>query len=191
MVIASTQTFRHAYVKWIEPTDSVLDQFKTGVDSDIATAKDISDLVDLYAAANTVVLEYEANPDNPVIEGYKQRTTPPYESRFKLREEIERRENQQKQVSELCFYWASGLISILIGLWAFRKINAWIGMSAVIVGFSEMLCWTSPLLHRTWAGNEFVTLLNYKLFLSACTWAFLIVLWLSIARGNLLTESKS
>ena len=41
--------------------------------------------------------------------------------------------------------WGCGLLSILLGVWCHRKWNAWLGMAAIIAGFSEMAYWTTPL----------------------------------------------
>ncbi len=191
MVLATTQTMRHVYVKWIAPGDSVLDQFQSEVESDIATARDLDDLVLLYAEAKAAVEAYEANPDNPQVEPHRMRTTEPYESEVKLKEAIERRERWQRKVGEVWFFWIAGALSIGIGAYVFRAVNAWLGMSGVLVGYAEMLFWTSPLLHRRFAGAEFETLLSIKLLLSAITLVTLVALWLLKARGLLLTRTAS
>lgn len=191
MVLATTQTMRHIYVKWIAPGDSVLDQFQSEVESDIAAARELDDLVLLYADARAAVEAYEANPDNPEVEPHRMRTTEPYESEAKLKDAIERRERWQRKVGEVWFFWIAGAIGIAIGAFVFRAVNAWLGMSGVLVGYSEMLFWTSPLLHRRFAGDEFETLLSIKLLLSAITLVSLIVLWLLKARGLLLTRTAS
>lgn len=191
MVLATTQTMRHVYVKWIAPGDSVLDQFQSEVESDIATARDLDELVQLYADAKADVEAYEANPDNPQVEPHRMRTTEPYESEVKLKEAIERRERWQRKVGEVWFFWIAGAISIGIGAYVFRAVNAWLGMSGVLVGYAEMLFWTSPLLHRRFAGAEFETLLSIKLLLSAITLVSLIALWLLKSRGLLLTRTAS
>lgn len=188
MVLATTQTMRHIYVKWVAPDGSVLDQFQTETESDIAAAQDLEELVPLYEAAKAEVEAYEADPDNPAIEGYRRQTTEPYESEIKLRQEIERREYWNRQVVELLFFWAGGAISVSIGVVVFRKINVWLGMSGVLVGYTEMIFWTSPLLSLRYTGGEFETLLNIKLILSAVTMISLIVLWLSNTRGLLLSR---
>ena len=190
MVLATTQTMRHVYVKWIAPGDSVLDQFQSEVESDIAGAEDLDTLVLLYADAKAAVEAYEADPENPKIEPQRMRTIEPYESEIKLRDAIEHRERWQRKVGEVWFFWAAGAIGIAIGAYVYRAVNAWLGMSGVLVGYSEMLFWTSPLLHARIAGPEFDMLLTVKLLLSAITFVSLIVLWLLRARGLLLTRTS-
>ena len=181
MVVASTQTFRHVNVKWIEPTGSVLDQFKSETESEIAQARTLDELLPLYADAKSQVEKYEANGSNPPIERYEREVTEPYKTEGELRGEIEQRENQQRQVFQLYFYWLGGLASIFVGVLVYRKVNEWVGIAAVVTGFLEMVFWTSPLNHYH-PGQEFGLLLNSKLGLSVATLALLISLWLATGR---------
>lgn len=184
MVLATTQTMRHVYVKWVAPDGSVLDQFRTETESGIAAARDLEELVPLYADAIAKVEAYEVDPDNARIGSRDMRTTEPYESEIKLREAIERREFWQRQIVELWFFWIAGAIGVAIGAAVLSRINGWLGMSGMLVGYSEMIYWTSPLLHRRFSGAEFATLLNIKLLLSAITMLSLIALWLIQARDS-------
>ena len=181
MVVVSTQTFRHIYVKWVAPTDSVLDQFQSETESKIAEARTLEELVPLYADAKAQVDKYESDPTNPQIETYQRRVTEPYQSEQKLKTEITRREARQRQVAELIFYWAAGFLSILAGLIIYHRMNKWIGISGVLVGFSEMVYWTSPLSHL-FRGGEFEMLLNVKLGLSVGTLGLLVSIWLISSR---------
>lgn len=185
MVLATTQTMRHVYVKWVISDESVMDQFQTETESDIAAAEDVEDLVPLYAAAKARIEAYEADGNNPAIRAYERQTTEPYKSEHELRREIERRENWRRQVVELWFFWAAGVVSIAVGAVVMRRINGWLGVSGILVGYSEMIFWTSPFLHRRYTGSEFETLLDIKLLLSAITLASLVVLWLFNVRGLL------
>jgi len=185
MILATTQTMRHVYVKWVISDQSVMDQFHTETESGISAAEDLEDLLPLYAAAKDTVEAYEADPNNPVIKSYDRRTTEPYESEYKLRTEIERREDWKRQVVELWFFWTAGAISIAVGAVVLQRINGWLGISGILVGYGEMVFWTSPLLHKRYTGAEFEALLNIKLLLSAITMASLVVLWLLNTRGLL------
>lgn len=187
MVLATTQTMRHVYVKWVIPDGSVLDQFQTETESDIAAAHGVEELIPLYAAAKARVEAYEADPDNPAIEG-RRRTTEPYASEITLRLEIERREGWQRKVIELWFFWVAGAISVAVGIVIFGRVNGWLGMSGILVGHAEMIYWTSPLLHSRYTGAEFETLLNIKLLLSVAVMISVTTLWLLNARGLLLSR---
>ncbi len=183
MVLATTQTMRHVYVKWVISDGSVMDQFLTETESDIAAAENVEDLVPPYAAAKARVEAYEADRSNPAINGYERQTTEPYRSEYELRKEIERRENWRRQVVELWFFWAAGVVSVAVGGVVMRRINGWLGVSGILVGYAEMIFWTSPFLHRRYTGAEFEALLDIKLLLSAITVASLVVLWLLNTRG--------
>ena len=189
MLVSTTQTFRHVYVKWIEPSGSVLDEFRNDIESSIASAEGLDELVALYQGAQTKVELYESDPSNPKVDNYNRKDTEPYESEIKIREEIEAREFDQNQLFKLWFYWSSGLVSLFVGVFAFRNINNWLGLSGIIVGFSEMLCWTSPLFHNRLLSQQFEHLLTYKLAFSVITWAVLISMWILIERKNLLPRS--
>ncbi len=178
MLLTTTQTMRHVYLKWVAPDGSVLDPFQTETESDIAAARSLEELVPLYAAAKAEVEAYEADPDSPRLEPYRQRTTEPYESEIKLREAIEKREAWQRKLVELWFFWIGGAISVALGIVVLRRINEWLGVSGILVGYSEMAYWTSPLVDPQYNGAEFETLLDIKLLLSAVTMISLIVLWL-------------
>ena len=105
--------------------------------------------------------------------------------------EIERRENWQRKVVELWFFWAAGVVSIAVGAVVMRRINGWLGITGIVVGYAEMIFWTSPLLHRRYTGSEFEALLDIKLLLSAITMASLVVLWLLNTRGLLKSREAS
>jgi len=178
MILTTTQTMRHVYLKWVAPDGSVLDQFQTETESGIAAARSLDELIPLYAAAKAKVDAHEADPSNPRLAPYQQRTTEPFESEIKLREAIERREAWQRKLVELWFFWIAGAFGVAIGIVVLRKVNEWLGMSGILVGYAEMAYWTSPLVDRQYRGAEFEGLLDIKLLLSAITMISLIVLWL-------------
>jgi hypothetical protein len=189
MLTSTTQTFKHVYVKWVEPTISVLDEFKNEVESDISNAKNLDELVVLYQAAQANVKIYEANSENPIIEYRNKRDTEPYESELKIKKEIENREFDKNQLYKLWFYWSCGMITLFVGIFTFKSINNWLGLSGIIVGFTEMLSWTSPLFHTRLLSQQFEYLLNYKLVFSIITWLLLITIWLFIEKRGLLTKN--
>ncbi len=178
MIVTTTQTMRHVYLKWVAPDGSVLDPFRTETESDIADARSLDELIPLYAAAKATVDAYEADPGNPKLAPYQQRTVEPYESEIKLREAIERREAWQRKRVELWFFWIAGAVGVGIGIVVLRRINDWLGMSGILAGYAEMAYWTSPLVDRQYRGAEFEGLLDIKLLLSALTMISLIALWL-------------
>jgi len=178
-VVLGTQSVRHAYVKWIEPRTSVLHAYRDPVDTAIASATTLQDLVTLYERARNDVRQYERKASNPEVPLHERHSTEPYATESKLREEIENWEARTKNIFELRFFWGLGLLSVGLGVLSRWKWNAWLGMAAIISGFSEMAYWTSPLFrYRT--VPEFERLLGDKLVLSFISWGLLVTLWLLI-----------
>ena len=191
MLVSSTQTFRHVYVKWIEPQGSVLDEFKDDTESNIAQAKDLAELTELYRVAYQDVKKAESDPSNPKI-NYSRNTIPePYRSEQKIKREILAREHDNEQLFKLVLYWVCGLCSLFAGIVTFTRINRWLGISGIIIGFSEMLCWTSPLFHNSLRSQQFEFLLNYKLAFSTITWILLVALWLLVEKRMVPHENAS
>ncbi len=179
-VVIGTQSFRHVYVKWIEPRSSVLDAYRAPVDTAIASANNLQDLVALYERAHSLVQQYESKAANPEVPRHERQEAEAYASEMKLRTEIEGWEARTKDIFQLRFFWGLGFLSVLLGIWCHTKWNAWLGMAAIISGFSEMAYWTSPLTRSFGAAPEFERLLGNKLVLSLITWSFLVTLWLLV-----------
>jgi hypothetical protein len=176
LVVFGTQTFRHVYVKWIEPRGSVLDDFREKVEDEIAASEDLDDLLAQYKVAHGRLKEYESG--HPEIEVRERSAQQLYTEEQQLQSAIMRVEQQEKSIFDLWFYWLCGLLSIGLGVLAYRRLNRWLGMVGIITGFTEMATWTSPL-WRTWGPQgEFERLLTLKLVLSLVSMALLIGLWL-------------
>ena len=185
-------------VKWIEPHGSALDEFQTEVEEEMYKAETIEELLEMYREADGAAKE-AGLPDL----GADQATLRPYAvppgmrhqqdldagqqeisaRRFQLRHEILMREDANLQLFKLKFYWSAGLVSLLAGVWVLMRLNTWVGFSAIVVGFSEMLCWTSPLFQRALPNQQLEILLNYKLTLSIVTWIVLVAFWLLLDKG--------
>jgi hypothetical protein len=178
LITFSTQTFRHIYVRWIEPNKSVLDNYKENIDKDIDDTNNLDELVKLYDIAYDKVKEYEDNPNNKEIEYNEKHSTEPYKTKIKIENSIKKIERQNKKLFEFISYWFFGLLSLIIGISVYIKINKWIGIGSIIAGFTEMAFWTSPLFRSYGPQYAFDLLLNLKLFLSILSWALLIILWL-------------
>ena len=201
-IILSTQSFRHVYVKWIEPTGSVLDKYNEEVEKDIESSKTLDELIYVFEEAHKKVEEYEADSVNREDKGekkckndpfkspyYNKWEKEPYKSEQKARQAIMRWESRNKMLFELYFYWFCGLLSIIIGILSYQRINTWLGISGIITGFSEMIWWTSPL-HRAFGDKGiFEILLNTKLTLSVTSCLLLVILWL-FSNKFLFTRTK-
>ncbi len=177
-IILSTQTFRHIYVNWLEPSDSVLDKYSEKVDQDIKHSKEMDELLALYDKAYHKVKAYENQNNHIEIPPNERYTKEPYQSEYKLKNSILSLENEMYSLFRVKFFWSCGLLSIILGLVCYTKINRWLGLSGIIVGFSEMICWTFPTIRIISRTVEFESLLTTKLVLSVISWVLLVSLWL-------------
>lgn len=185
MFISNTQTFRHVYVKWIKDNSSVLDQFEDNINKKIEKSKSLEELVILYKKSNEDVKAYESDKNNVKIRSFEMSSVEPYKTRKLIKSEIISRENDQKNLNKLKFYWFLGLFSAATGVAVFFSFDKWLGFSGILVGFGEMLCWTSPLFYNRVMSSQFERLLNCKLTLSIITWILIILLWTSFGRKKL------
>ncbi len=168
LLILTTQTFRHAYVKWVEPTTSVLDQFDDQTEHDIAAAKSLDELVRLYAEVHRKVKEEDAettDADKPDY-AFTMMDRGPHKDEWKLRQAIETWEEHSKKIFELHFFWVCGAGSLVVGMVCYCLVNRWLGITGVIAGFLEMIWWTAPQFRACGAGVEFDRLLTQKIIFS-------------------------
>src|SRR5438067_8139463 len=87
MTVLVAQTFRHVYLRWMEPRGSVLDKFNSQTEQDISSAKSLDQLVAMYATAHQKVLDYEkANPPAAGEQDYQRTQREPYASENKVRD---------------------------------------------------------------------------------------------------------
>ncbi len=178
LIFLSTQTFRHVYVKWVQSTDSALDLYDDKTDRDIKVSKSIEELVSQYDKAYKSVKEYENDTNNPKLKWRERERTEPYKSEIKLKKAIEKWEYHQLQIQKLRFYWFCGFFSICLGFFVYVKIDQWLGMIALITGFSEMIFWTFPVVFGFFGSKyEFENLLNNKIIFSILSWVLLIAVW--------------
>jgi hypothetical protein len=177
-LVVSTQTLRHVYVKWIEPTGSVLDKFHEPVKADIAASRDLDDLERLYAKAREAQETYEKDRELNDTEPARSTVRDAHREADELRGAILRLEEQERDLFQLRFYWACGLLGVLLGLLAYARLNPWVGVAGVIAGFVEMAVWTSPLWRSSGPQHRFDALLLTKLVLSAITFVLLLAVWL-------------
>jgi len=182
MLVLSTQTFRHVYVKWIEPTGSVLDEFREPVEKDIAASKSLDELKAMYAKAHSAKDAYELGKPLKEVDLARRTGQGVYTEADKLREAIERVEDQNRSRFQLWFYWLCGLLSAGLGLAAYARVDRWVGLVGMITGFVEMAVWTSPLWRSRGPQGSFEHLLTLKLVLSFTSMVLLLALWLWRAR---------
>jgi hypothetical protein len=191
LLIVGAQTFRHIYVRWVEPRGSVLDQFESQTEKDIAASKPLEDLVARYAETKKRVDEDEAKreaeeakrpPNSPRdTSDYERFQREPYKSKQQLEQAIHERESHGRQLSELHFYWWCGIVSAVIGFAAYFRLNNWFGLSVMILGYIEMMYATCPSFRSFGAAQEFDTLLTTKVVYSVLTVISVLVFWRYVA----------
>ncbi len=174
-LIITTQTFRHIYVKFIEPKSSVLTKYYDDTGKDVYASKSIEELEKLFKEANDKVIKYEKT--HKPVKTYNRRSFEPYKSKNQIERAIESAESINKRLFELKFYWLCGLLALIIGLLIYIKVNKWIGVSSLLIGLSEMAFWTSPLFRGYGRRVGFENLLNYKLIFSVLSFLIMAGLW--------------
>ena len=177
ILISSIQTLSHIY-SWIHPKSSVLDAFNGKTIIKTESSKNINELMVSYREAKKAVQNYEeinGKMDNIPI------NIEPYQTEAKIKNEIISREKDQMKLTELKFYWISGLLCFLVGLLISFRFNYWLGFSGIFVGISLMLYWTSPLSLNEQSGD-------YRLTLSVATFLIIVALGLIIDKKFVIME---
>lgn len=183
LLIVAAQTFRHVYIRWIEPRDSVLDQFRERTELEIAASKSLDELASLYGEAKkAVTVEDAKHADATDSEAeYLRRQREPYKSEEQLREAITERESHHRQLRELHYFWWAGSMVALLGFVAYFRINAWFGISLMILGMCEIGWATCPSFRSFGATQEFDRLLTAKVVYSATAVVMLLIAWRCIS----------
>lgn len=163
----TTQTVRHAYLLWFEPRSSAMDKYDRPLKNEIEAAGSLDELVERYDIARKDVdrVKAERRVANPQAEFSAEQDSEPFRSERALREAVTSWEDKAKEVRSLRFYWCVGFLFSVVGLLFYRSVNAWAGLTFMIIGFSEAVYWTSPTFLGA-ATREFDRLLVHKLALS-------------------------
>lgn len=161
------QTVRHAYVLWLEPRTSVLDRFDEPLKDEIAAAASLEELLKRYEPLRTEAdrIKAERRAADPKARFEDEQEAEPFRSESPLRNAISSWEERAKEIHALRFYWFVGLLLTLLGVACYLRLNRWLGLTLLIVGFSEIIYWTSPTFLGA-ATREFDRLLVHKLTLS-------------------------
>jgi hypothetical protein len=188
VLLVSAQTFRHIFVRWIEPRHSELDRFRESTETSIAKSNSLSELVDLYEISWKQVREEDAkHPDTEDNhDTWERRQKDPYRSEAQLKAAIQQWEQHQRQLYELHFFWWSGCLAVALGLLAYARFSRWLGLSAFVLGYLEMTYATCPALREFGSAAEFDRLLTYKVVYSTITLLLVLGLWrlLAVTQGR-------
>jgi hypothetical protein len=177
----STQLLRHVYVAWLEPRTSALDKYKDKTEKEIIASESVDDLLKQYDEAQAKHKEWEGDktPAQKAKEGYWQES---YKSKEELKKAIDAWESRSREISELHFFWWCGVCCVVLGLVSFVRTNQWLGLGAILVGFVEMLYWSSPTFRFLGGGVEFERLLVWKMAYTGLSLILLLGLWIYFAR---------
>jgi hypothetical protein len=163
------QTVRHAYMLWFEPRGSMLDKYDQPVKSEIASAVSLDQLLHRYDPVRKQVDELAKTSSSPA---YEQTQKEPFKTEQTLRQAIIEWEEKSKEVRAIRFYCLVAAVLFVLGLFAYKKLNPWMGITLLIASFAEFIYWTSP----TFIGptREFDRLLANKLVLSVVSLVLLV-----------------
>ena len=183
----ASQTVRHAYRLWVEPRGSALDKYDRPLKDEIASANSLDELLRRYdkvrkeADAKRQEREKQDAKDRPYVNELQ---TEPFKSEHALHDAITAWEKESQEITELRFYWLMGFIFLIAGLLIYKRASRWLGLTLLIVAFSEFIYWTSPTI---WGSGirEFDRLLLNKLAFSLISLLLLIVvIWLNRIFAN-------
>lgn len=167
-------TTRHIYLRWLAPTTSLLDEFRTETESAISSAEELRLLLEKYRPSREAVRRIELQNVGKPSHEWRFEDQEPFKTEASLRSAIEEWEAKQREIFEMRFYWIVGLIAGVVGLAIHQKKSKWLGLAFILTCFAEMIWWCSP----SWfsrATAETDRLLNNKLVLSVATFIVLIV----------------
>src|SRR5258708_1377997 len=156
------QVVRHVYVRWFEPTHSVLEKYEAPVRGDIRNSRSLSDLESRYAVELKKAGGHPTSRDTVLSEEGAPGTARPAVTQ--LREAIEEWEAHEKEIRELRFFYFAGFV-VLLAAWLLNGRFPWSALSLTILGFCDMLWATSPS-WRSGPAAEFQRLLENKIVFS-------------------------
>jgi len=162
------QTVRHAYVLWLQPRTSVLDRFDRPLKGEIAAAGSLDELLRRYEPVRREAdrIKAERRAQEPRGDVVGPLDTEPFKSEAELREAITCWEEKAREVRAVRFYWLVGALLAAAGLVASARGARWLGTTLLVVGFSEIIYWTTPCF-MSGGVQEFDRLVATKLVLSA------------------------
>ena len=188
--ILTMQLFRHTYVRFIEDTrSSVLDKFEqTESQETIKGAQSLNDLAKEYALAKTqldelniVIQKEEATLTKEALIAFRTSHDKEHDKLSDLTADLKKAilvwEAKNKEIYDMRVFWLLGFAFALIGTLFVISGRAWLGMSFIIPGIVEMICWTCPSFGIAGSSLEFELLLTNKLILTLVTLLLIIITW--------------
>ncbi len=166
ILVLSAQLAHFTYMKFLLPTDSVLDD---ELDESIKSTTSLDELVKQFERSELEVKAFEESLSPEENRKMYRRDIEPYESNRKLRQAIQNWERKQAQIDRLLYQWTIGLLLALAGTALYLKRLSWIGTALIVAGLAEMIWWCSPAISVGGSISELERILNIKLILTLAT----------------------
>lgn len=188
MLLLTTQTIHIGYLRWFGASTIIFDTVDGKISKNTAEAASFDDLVRSHREALAKIKIYEDNESNPVLNRLDRENTEPYASEMRLISCIESWKKQDKLIIELRYYCAWGVIFVLLGILAFKRIDEYVGLSFLLVGFCELIGYTGGL--NRYPTVDYIPLLNEQILylLSSILILLMTAYYLGIIRGQYMNE---
>ena len=177
-----SQAIRHTFWRLVATQRSVLEPYAELAEQQIAESKSIDELVAHYAAAHSKVQEVKQRDEAKTESEYERLQREPYKSEQLLKGAIETWESHERQIFEVQFLWWAGAVIAVVGALVIWRVEWWLGLSLMILGFIEMAYATCPPFSMGGANEEFVRLLTYKVGYSLAAVVMLLAAWWHVGR---------
>lgn len=176
IILLTTQFVRHAYERIFFTQESVLDRYsKAKSDITINSSLSLKELSMIYADAEKRIRVLESGKAKRKLAQYD--SDDPYEKKNVIKEMISVREKNNRLLTEIIFYWVTGLILIACGSLAYLKFNQWTGAALVVSGFTAMTWILGPLFFMKGSVPESSLVLTVKLICTLITLGVVIAYW--------------
>lgn len=184
MIIVTTQTIRHSYVRGFYNDHSVLDEFENDVTLEIKSSESLDSLLAQYEKSHNVVADFEKDKtEEELRESFRElNKLQSVESEYERA--IKDWESKEEKIRELIVFWLAGFLIIIVGVFLYSKNYKWVGLSLILSGIIEMIWWSSPSIANQGASIEFYKLLNMKLIFSIITFIVLSLMWILYRRDS-------
>lgn len=184
----TAQTLRHAYLRWLQNQDSVLDKYNQTFMDKIKNANSLGALEEEYAKAKLEVkkVEKELKKSKRKVNRYNEE---PFKTERELQTAIKKWERRAEEIRKTRFFWTCGLLITIAGTILFGK-WLWLGFSFIAAGLTQMIWWISPSFSYNEASAEYQRMLENKFFLSLITLLLVIILWFLFSKLYLQKEKK-
>lgn len=172
MVVLVIQTGQNAYQKWFERRYHRVGGYDSESNNEDLRNESLETLMKKHDQAAKHIEMFESHyPLAPLL--VKDRdNAEPYKTERELSRAIDEKHEEEKRVFETRFFWLSGFMLLLIGLFCYRKINMWIGLSVIIAAFIQMIAYSGPI---RFPDRDTDVLLLHKVVFSSLTIVLLIV----------------